>query len=302
MTGLRRFIEAHFSLVLVLSCLAGLILPGLPTLPNVSVVVALALLMFTSCYRLRDGGLAAIRWGNVALFTLLRYAVLPIMLWLVATLLVPRYATGIFLLSVLPAAVSSPAFAAIYGGTVAPAFAVAIVSQLLAPFLIPLQFAWMSGVAVAPSPTALFSTMIWCILLPMTVYVGTKRHARSAAWMYANNKLLSVLLVAFVIALAVAKQRTVILATGPNLLLILAICLACFALYIMIGWCLGGEDRAERITFAACSAFNNAALGVSLALLHFGPDVLLFVAVSEIAWALLPGMFKGWLRVMGHGS
>ncbi len=48
---------------LILSCLAGLMIPGVGRLPNQSVVAALALLMFISCYRLNDGGFRSVR-GN----------------------------------------------------------------------------------------------------------------------------------------------------------------------------------------------------------------------------------------------
>ena len=297
---MKRFIETHFNLVLLLSCAVGLFLPGLASLPNVTVVIALAMLMFISCYRLRDGGFASLRWKDILLFYALRYAVLPGVLFAVANAVVPDYAVGVFLLTTLPAGVASPAFASLYGGAVAPAFAVVIISQLLTPFLIPLQFALLGGVAAAPSPSALFVTMVWCIFLPMLVYAFARRHRRSAAFIHAQNKVWSVLLVAFVIAMAIAKQREIIL-SGHGVLASLAITLLCFITYIAFGWFLPRRrPREERITYACCSSFNNAALGVSLALLHFSPQVILFVAISEIGWATLPVLLSGFLRVFAR--
>jgi predicted Na+-dependent transporter len=115
--------------------------------------------------------------------------------------------------------------------------------------------------------------------------------------MYAQNKITSILLVAFVIAMAISKQREVILTHGAALMGSLAIALLCFAGFIVSGWLFAWRrPPAERITYAACSSFNNAALGVSLALLHFPPPVTLFVAVSEVAWSLLPCMFSHFLQ------
>jgi predicted Na+-dependent transporter len=296
---LRRFIEDHFGIVLIISCFLGLFTPGLNRLPNQSVVIALALLMFVSCYKLQEGGLRTIRWRKIFIFYVLRYILLPIALWFLAHEIIPYYAMGIFLLSMVPAGVASPAFANIYGGSVAPAFAIVILSQLLTPFLIPLQFAWMGGVMVSPSPLALFITMVWCIFLPTLIFLFVKRHSPTASYIYSQNKLFSVLLVAFVIAMALAKQRDVILGNLPGLAVPLIITFACFSIYITFGWFIFPNlPRSQRITFGVCSSFNNAALGVSLALLHFPAPVILFVAISEIAWALLPMMFKVWLRYL----
>jgi len=300
---MRHFIESHFGIVLILACFGGLVIPGLDRLPNVWVVIALSTMMFVSCYKLRDGGLDAIRWRDVLLFYVLRFVVLPVLLWWLAGIFAPSYATSVFLLSVLPAGVASPAFVNIYGGTVAISFAVVVLSQLLTPFLIPLQFSWMSGVAVTPSLTALFFTMVWGIFVPMAAYALLKKHRRMGDYFYRQNKFFSILLVAFIIALALAKQRDVIFTSGWELLITLAIAFLCFACYIVFGWlCVLHRPRIERITYSVCSGFNNAALGLSLALLHFTPDVILFMAISEVAWAMLPIMFRGWLRWIGTGE
>ncbi|MBY0407244.1 MAG: hypothetical protein K2Q01_06085, partial [Rickettsiales bacterium] len=117
---IRHVIESRFGLVLLSGALMGLALPGIDRLPNASAVLVLALLMFISCYRLRDGGFASVRVGQLLGFWVVRYSVLPAGMWLVAKGIAPDYAVGVFLLAVLPAGVSSPAIAHIYGGVVAP--------------------------------------------------------------------------------------------------------------------------------------------------------------------------------------
>lgn len=296
---MRAFIETHSGTVLLIASFIGLTLPGFDLLPNGTVVIALALLMFISCYKLRDGGLSAIRWRDVAMFYVLRFVLLPVALWWLTRLLAPQYAISVFLLTVLPAGLASPAFVNIYGGAVAISFAVVIVSQLLTPFLIPLQFSFVNGAAVSPSISALFFSMVWCILMPMLAYAIARKHRASADYFYRYNKLFSILLVAFIIGLALAKQRTVIFTSGWDLLIILTISFLCFACYILFGWlCAIHRPEPERITYAACSGFNNAALGLSLALLHFQPDIILFMAVAEFVWALLPVMFRLILRTL----
>ncbi len=302
-SGIKRYIETHFGMVLLGGCVLGLVMPGMEKLPNYTAVVVLALLMFISCYRLEGGGFAAMRWKDVTIFWFCRYGLLPVALWLVASVVVPQYAVGVFLLSVVPAGVSSPAIASFYGGLVAPGFAIVILSQLATPLLIPLQFALLghlgAGTAteVVPSPVDLFLTMVWCIFVPITVFLCVRKQVRLAAYVRRQNTFFSMLLIAFVIAMAIAKQRDILLSHIPDMLVALVVTVLCFTAFMVAAWVFAWKlERAERITFSVCSAFNNAALGVSLALLHFSAPIILFVAVSEIAWACLPMLFGFFLR------
>jgi bile acid:Na+ symporter, BASS family len=296
---MRKLIETHFGVVLLLACGVGLLLPGLPSVPDISASFALALLTFASCFKLRDGGFDSIRWRHVGVFYVLRYGLLPVLLLLAAQAAVPQYAMGIFLLACLPTAVSSPAFAHMFGGRVPPAFAIVILSTCLAPLLIPLHFSWVGGMMVAPSPMPLFTTLVLCVLVPMFFYRLARRHRAVEQWMYDRVKIISIVLVAFVIALVIAKQREVILADVTALWVPFVAIMLCYTVFIVVGWVLAGRvPRDVAISMATCSGFNNVALGVSVALLHFPPDVVLFVAVSEVGWAMLPMLMRVMLRVL----
>ncbi len=294
---MKTFIENHFGFVLVLSCFAGLVVPGLPSLPDNSAIITLAMLTFVSCYRLHEGGFSAIAWRDVGLFCILRYMLLPLALWALALLVAPDYAMGIFLLALLPSAVSSPAFCTMFGGRVPNAFAIVVISTLASPLLIPLQFALIGSAQIAPSPLPLFATLAWCVFAPMIVSALVRKQRALAGFINGNHKMLSIVLVAFIIALVIAKQRELILGNLAGLLAPFTIVLLCFASFIFAGLLFGAKKpREERVTYAVCSGFNNAAMGVSLALVHFSPQVVLFVAVSEMGWALLPLMMRVMLR------
>jgi predicted Na+-dependent transporter len=295
---MKAFIEHHFGTVLILSCVAGLVVPGLPSLPDVAALVTLALLTFVACYRLRDGGMKDIRWRDITIFYVLRYTLLPLGMWYVAHITIPDYATSVLLLTLLPSAISSPAFTHIFGGIAIPAFAITVLSQVAAPFMIPAAFALVGSTEVVPPPHQLFTTLVWCIFMPMLIYGIVRNHHKSATIIHANGKFFSILLVAFIIALAVAKQRDVILGDPEAIIAATAVTTTCYVLYLIFGWVVSHRrPREERITYATCSGFNNAAMGVSLALMHFSPPVILFVAASEISWAILPSIFKWGLRL-----
>ncbi len=294
---MRHFIETHFGIVLLISCIAGLASPALAGVPDVSSAVALAILTYASCFKLKDGGFSEIRWPNIFAFYLIRFVILPIILLLIARQFFPAYTASIFLLALLPTAVSSPAFANMFGGSVPPAFAIVILSTLLAPFLIPMQCSLVLADAhITPSPLPLFRTLAFCVFTPMIVYFFTRSCKNLGKLMYDNVKCISIILVAFVIALVIAKQREFILGHTEALIFPAIITIICYFLFLTCGWLFARrQSYAIRVSFATCSGFNNVALGVSIALIHFPQDVILFVAVSEVAWALLPIMFRWFL-------
>jgi len=292
-----HFVENHFTFVLLLACVCGLVTPGMSHIPDWTAGFVLGLLTFFSCFKLRDGGFEEIRWQRIVLFYVARYIVLPVLLLWLANSLFPQYAMAVFLLALVPTAVSSPAFVGVFGGHVASAFALVLLSTLAAPILIPLQFAWASDSTVAPAPMFLFKTLVMCVFIPILFYAFARRHHGLSAYVYRRNKFLAIILVFFIIALVVSKQRDLILSDVVAILPMFAINIACFLSFLFVGWFfVNKQAKQQRITFATCSMFNNVALGVSLALLHFPADVILFVAASEMAWATLPAIMNYWLR------
>lgn len=300
---MRALIENNFGFVLLISCVIGLAVPGLQQIPAESASVALAMLTYASCFKLRDGGITGFSWKRIGQFYIWRYIVLPLAAFELAKILVPDYALGIYLLALVPSAVSSPAFAHMFGGRVPPAFAIVIIGTLLAPLMIPLQFAVFADQAVAPSPMPLFHTLAFCIFTPMVIYATTKHLPRWGNMMYDNVKFICILLVSFVIALVIGKQREVILGDLNALIIPLVCTVGLNICFLILGFWFGKKDsREDQISFATCSGFSNVALGVSLALLHFAAPVILLVAVSEIAWALMPMMMKLGMRLSASAS
>lgn len=295
---MRNLIETNFGLILLVSCVAGLALPALAVVPDYSALISLAILTYASCFKLKDGGFSEINWRNVSVFYVARFVVLPIILLAIARQFFPSYAAAIFLLAILPTAVSSPAFANMFGGSVPPAFALVILSTTLAPFLITLQCSLvLADASITPSPLPLFRTLTFCVFVPMLVYFMTRNFSRFGKVMYDNVKIISIVLVAFVIALVIAKQREFILNHTSEIIIPILLTIACYLIFLSCGWLYTrGKGREIRISFATCSMFNNVALGVSVALLHFPQNVILFVAVSEMAWAVLPMLFRLFLE------
>lgn len=295
---MKHFIESHFNTMLALSCMLGLFLPQAGLLPDVSILLALAALTFIASFRLDPHALRSMPWQRLAFFYAARYLALPFLVFAAAAAVIPGEAFSIFLLCLLPTAVSSPAFAQLFGGNVTLGLALALITTLLAPITVPLGVSFVSDATVSGLHWQLFKTLIFALILPFLLFLMLKDRPRLRIWCETNGRAASVLLVSLMITVVIARQREWILNEPLQLLPIFLLSLGTYALFIAAGWWLSASHaREDRITLMVCSGFNNVGLGVSLALLHFPPPVVAFFVASEFAWAALPALVRGWMRI-----
>lgn len=283
---MRKLIETHLGLVLTVACVLGLLIPHGGRIPDETLILLLATVTFLSCYKIDTPVAAAVNRRSI-LFCIARYAVLPLLLWVPASLLSADYALAVLLIALLPAGASSPALTHLFQGNVTLAFAVTLMSSALSVAVIPLTMAQIGGLHVAVNAQAIFGTLVVCLILPWLFYSGLRRNAPLRRFSERHGRLASILLVALIIFIVIAKQRDVILADPSGLI---APCLVALGCYLAFGLA-GLVNRApypDRAAYGVCSLFNNAALGVSLALLYFGPLVTLTAVAAEIIWSLLP--------------
>ncbi len=283
---MRVFIERQLGVTFVLACVLALLLPGGEHIPDYAVVFLLAAVTFLSCYKIRATQQRAILKQSL-LFCLFRYAVLPLLGWGAALFLLPEYALAILLLALLPAALSSPAFANLFGGNVLLAFSITLMSSVLALLLIPLYISFFGHMQVGIDPLPLFRTLLLCIVAPACLYFLLRNRLPVQAFSEKHGGFLSVLLAAAIIFIVVAKQRSHIWQQPADLLCPLLIAMGCYAVFAAAGFSIRAL-KADRVSYGVCATFNNAALGVSLALLHFDQKTVLFTVAAELVWALLP--------------
>jgi len=283
---IRAFVETQLALTLVTACVLGLLFPYGRQIPDVAIIVPMAAVIFISCFKINVPLRSAFS-QSALLFYLARYVALPLLLGWLCSLAFPDYALAVLLLTALPPGASSAALTGLYNGNVALAFVLTIVGSALCVFLIPAYVALIGHIDIAIDPMPIFRTLAFCIFLPGLLYVVLRKNAPIVRFNEHHGRLVSVLLVSLNVFIVIAKQRQTIL-QDPQLLIVPALIAAgCYFAYALAVLFLKFK-AADHIAYGVCSVFNNIALGVGLAILHFTPQVILTTVMAEILWCFLP--------------
>lgn len=283
---MRQFIENQLGITLVLACLLGLVFPFGQHISGYVIITLLAAVTFLSCYKINLSGGSIISFPPIA-FCIGRYAILPLILWYFAHVLIPEYSLAVLLITLLPAGVSSPAFTSLFNGNVTLAFIVTFISSAMCLMLIPIYISTIEYNGVSIDPIPLFRTLALCILLPICLHSFLRESTRIKKYNQLHGRFTSVLLIAAIIFIVIAKERHEILHDATAFILPAVIALVCFSIFLLVSFSFKAT-ASNRIAYVICSTFNNAALGVSVAVIHFETKVVLATVAAELMWALLP--------------
>lgn len=283
---------------MLLGALLGLIVPGLHAVPPALIIILLATLIYLACFKLELSSFKSISISRIAFFIAARFVLLPLGVFFTVDRIWPDYSLAAFVLSAMPAGVSAPAFSGMFGGSVAVALAIVVATNAMSPVVVPsLLIATGYDRSVHIDTISIFETLAASIFCPIILFLLTRRTRTLTEFISHNGRALSVTLVSVIIFLAIGTRRAEFIA-APHLLpeqLFLSACI--FLLLFGAGWifCRNGSLD-ERIATSLCSGCNNAALGISIAVLYFPPRVGMFLVVSEIPWLFGPIAFRKFLH------
>lgn len=282
---MNAFFERHFAAIFVVSCAVGFVFPGADELPPSALAWLLGAQLFVSSFKISLGEVRLIRLRQAVAFYLLRFLLFPILCYWCVAPISGIYGVGVFLLCLLPAGVTSPAFAGVFGGSVSLSFLLVVLSSLLAPFVIPAAFQLMFGLVLDFDAWSSFRIMAGMIFLPLVLHLPLRFSKSFSAWIQQNNPLIVVPLVAIMSVCTVAQRREMILLHPTEALWLFLAALCLFFFFGAFGWLVFSRSSMKtRISYTLASGLNNTGLGVVLALLLLPKEVGLFLVVSSIAW------------------
>lgn len=290
------FVERYMTAWLFIGCIAGLIWPYWSWTSDSIVKAILIIATFIACFKLNLQEFKQLAWRQLGLMVLLRYTLVAwLVYWLASLVLPPDIALALLLIGSLPAGISSPAITHLFGGQVTLAATITIASTLIIPLTMPILFALASADTVMPDPTHLLQTLLVILVLPCIVFVFTRHIRPLKQAIDTGGKATVILLTALMLAMVVGQQRSYVLAEPELLLMMVGLTFIMLASMLLLGWLTGKRfARDQRIALATTSGFNNAALGVALAALHFSPTVIIVMVAAELSWALQPFVMR-WL-------
>lgn len=283
-------------LLMGVALVCGLVFPGFGKAPDVTAAILLALMMGVSYSKVSLAELGDIPVREALFFYSARFVVYPFILYALCHFFLPGFTPAVLLLALLPAALSAGPMAAILGGNASLALAGTLISNLVAPFVIPLAFSAI-GFHVALDISGMFMALLAIIFIPAIVYFGAVRHIKGARRALQHNAgFIAVILFVIFVAVVIAQLREEILSNLTLIAYALPVLGAIFASFYILPWLLTRTRmRAMRISYTLLSGCNNMGLGVSLALLYFPERERVYIIVCEVLWIILLAGFQRFL-------
>ncbi len=299
---INELIEKHFWLVLIAGILLGLWSPvpfkAAPIVPK----VLLGMMLFLAF--LKIDALEVLE--NIRNFRLMVYIAsvymlaIPLGLYFSTRIFDTELAAGILLLTAMPAGVSTPVLTDIAKGNISLSMSLAIVSQLLAPFTVPLLF-WLVDInSLTINKLLILKDIAILVFLPMIISQIVKRYFPLAV---AKTQHLftsaNVLLLFLFVYIAISSQRNVILENPAGLIWKIAVLYLVFLVLHIIGYMMcPKENKENRIAIAIGAAYMNNGMAIVLAASYFKPEILVLMVLSELPWNTLLAPFKKVVRLL----
>ena len=298
---ITAFIEKYFWAFLIAGIIIGLWQPVPFEIPGFLPEVLLGMMLFLVFLKIDAlEVLEKIRNFKLMIFIASVYMIIiPLLFFFPVKLFDNELAIGILLLTAMPAGVSSPALTDILKGNISLAMSIAIVTQLVAPFTVPLLFWLVDSNGLEINKLLVFKDIAILIFLPMILSQVLKKYFpgiinKSQHIITSAN---IVLLFTFVY-IALSSQRDVILENPVSLIWKTAVLYLVFILLHAIGYLICyKESKDNKIALAVTAAYMNNGLAIVLASTYFGPEILVLMVLSEIPWNTLLGPFK---RIVRH--
>lgn len=293
---ISAFVERHFWLFLIAGIVIGLWNPvNLNAAPFVPKIL-LGLMLFLVFLKIDAIEIIEnIRnYRLMAYISLMYMIIIPLFFFFSVNFIDQELATGILLLTAMPAGVSTPALTDILKGNVPLSMSMAIVSQLLAPFTVPFLFWLIDLKGFEINEWLILKDISILVFAPMIISQLIKRYfpetVKKGQHLFTSGNVL--VLFAFVIV-AIASQRDVLLADPLSLIWKIAVLYIVFILLHIAGYFILLNDRKEnRIAVAIGAAYMNNGMAIVLAASYFRPEVLILMVLSELPWNTLLAPFK----------
>ncbi|MEB3205948.1 MAG: bile acid:sodium symporter, partial [Vampirovibrionales bacterium] len=300
---LRYIVEKNLTLGLLLCCAVGFSLPALGQIPPWVVQWLVGIVMLFAWFELRLEALKQVQFWPLLAFYGLRFLLLPIIAFGLATTAAPGFASGLMLFFLMPAGVSSPALTALHGGNATLALALVVLSSLLTPFVVPVICRLLLGEsAITLPPLPLLWSLLGIVFIPAGIYALIGRHKAVVTFTKAHGRFWSIFLILSVVSIVLARQKTMMLENLPLLATLTAVSFAAFGVLYVVGWWGAGRSatRSDKIALAMASGLNNVALGVSLAFLYGSSLDSLLLVICEVPWGLALIPFRWVLQRQGQ--
>jgi BASS family bile acid:Na+ symporter len=297
---ISHFIEKYFWIFLLAGIIIGLWLPVPFKTPKVMPKVLLGMMLFFVFLKIDISAVAEKMkdYKRMLFISLVYMIIIPVSFFLLIRIFDKQMALGILLLTAMPAGVSSPALTDILKGNVTLAMSIAIITQLIAPFTVPLLF-WIIGTkGLDINKLLLFRDIAIMVFVPMIIAQILKRFfpavISKSQHLFTS---INVLLLFIFVYIAISSQRNIILDNPASLIWKTLFLYLVFIILHAIGYFISfRKSKEDKIATSVTAAYMNNGLAIVLAYSYFGPEIIVLMVLSEIPWNTLLAPFKRIVR------
>jgi predicted Na+-dependent transporter len=198
------------------------------------------------------------------------------------------YYVAIFLLSLLPSAVSSPSISGMLKGNYNLSITNLVITSFFVTLSIPLYFLLLFKGTLTINPWILFKTLIFTIILPFFIHLPFRKSTTITHWVQKNLSVFVIICLVLLLLIAIAKNKAAILDDYNYLVYSFLIAMLVYsALYFFGGIVYQNKAKSKLTTFSISSGQNNIGLGIALSTIYFSSQVASFFIVAELAWIVI---------------
>ncbi len=231
----------------------------------------------------------------LAYVLLIYMIVIPAIIYFLSLSFSNELMVGLFLLAVLPVGTAAPPLTSVLGGKSSLSLILTILSTLLSIVSIPLMFLFFFKTQINLDYVSVIFTLFKLIVIPLFFSETFKRLKNDGLIkkINDNSSILILILLFVIIAIVIAVQTEYITGNLAEIAYHLVVLYVAFILFQFIGYFMVfWLKKDEKITISSSKVFNNAALGITLALAFFDAKVALILVLSEIPWITMVAIFN----------
>jgi predicted Na+-dependent transporter len=224
MAKFNLFISRYFGVILLSSALSGLFMPVFRVDTSLIIVVSLATVIFASFFKVTvDKSLFTSDWGEISIYFIIRFVVLPVAIYFLVSLINPFYAVVTYFIMVLPSAVSSPAFSAMNEGSVPLALKILIFTNFVTIVTIPILSKLVLTQKLEIDSLHIFLMMVYTVVVPFVFYLPLRNVTVIKNAISKNNPFITALGLMIIFVFSTSKNREIILDNPYKLFIYAAI-------------------------------------------------------------------------------
>jgi len=297
---INEFIEKYFWAFLIAGILIGVWQPVSFAIPQYLPELLLGMMLFLVFLKIDALEiLEKIKNYKLMIYIAVIYMfIVPFLFFFLFNLFDNELALGILLLTAMPAGVSSPALTDILKGNIPLSMSIAIVTQLIAPFTVPLLFWLIGSEGLEVNKLLIFKDIAIIVFLPLILSQVIKKSIpgpiNKSQHLFTSANIILLFLFVYI---AISSQRETILDNPVSLIWKTVILFLVFVLLHAIGYLVcHKENKENKIALSVSAAYMNNGLAIVLASTYFGPEILVLMVLSEIPWNTLLAPFRRIIR------